>query len=71
MLLVGCVFADTPNVCCFFSGVRTGKERADIWWACLIASYDKHEEGEKRMQKESFFATLELTKASSSGFLIL
>ena len=54
-----------------FFGVRTGKETAEIWCVRKIASYEKHEEGEKRMQRESFFATVELTKASSSAFLIL
>ena len=71
MLIVGCELTSTPNVCSFFSSAHTGKETADIWWVCKIASYKKHGEGEKSKQRKSFFAMLEITMASSSGFLIL
>ena len=69
LFFVGLVFVGTLIVC-FFFGVRTGKETAEIWCVRKFAFYKKHEEG-KNARRKSVFAMLEITMASSSGFLIL
>ena len=53
-----------------FSGEQTGKKQ-QAFGVGKIASYKKHYEGEKSLQRKSFFDMLELTKANNSGFLIL
>ena len=60
----------TLNVCCFFSVCAPEKKQQKIGVSAK-SHPTKSMRREKNARRKSFFAMLEITMASSSGFLIL